>query len=210
MGVQRGGSITACYTVGHSLVHGVSADGNSGNDVVGSLVGLQEQGGITACYSIANARGGKPNGPYLGNDVVGGLVGYQFIGGTITASYSTGTVFGEQGNDAVGSIVGINVGNNVVDSYGFGLTFDGDGSGGTNGNPPVDRATLLTVDNVGEIWTDATFPVNAWQLGTGVSPKLLYSDYDGINTNYHCADDWENAPVGAILILNCDSLIPGQ
>jgi hypothetical protein len=66
-------------------------------DYVGGLLGCNHGGEVIQCYSTGAVTGGRWS--------VGGLVGYN--GGSITVSYSTGTVSGE---DAVGGLVGRNYG----------------------------------------------------------------------------------------------------
>ena len=223
------GSITACYTTGNAI-----GDGHRQN--IGGLVGSQSfNGSITACYATGNVDGGNGgNNQSLGGlvgqsrssitacyatgnvdgrdriDDVGGLVG-TISGGSITASYATGAVDGGEGDgDDVGGLVGDSSSGSITASYGFGSVVGENTNSGTDGNPPVANAMLLTLSNAGTnadgdfIWNDAdSDTMGAWQFGSG-APKLFYNDYDGSGSTYGCSG------TPTILIPNCGSVIPGQ
>jgi filamentous hemagglutinin family protein len=84
------------------------ATGNVSGDAVGGLVGLNA-GSINNSYSTSSVTGSSVTGSKYG--IGGGLVGVNF--GAVTNSYSTGNVSG----DAVGGLVGVNIGG---DHYGIG------------------------------------------------------------------------------------------
>ena len=188
MGVQdNSGSIVASYATGDV------SGGNGNNNIVGGLVGWQKSGSITACYATGNADGGDNN-----IDNVGGLVGLQQLSGSITASYATGETDGRNGtNDRVGALIAVYQSGSITASYGFGSVVNGITNLGIDGSPPVSSADMLTETNVGAIWTNDTFPVGAWQFGSGTAPVLLYNDYDGSGSTYGCSG------TPTILLPNC-------
>ena len=111
VGVNRG-HIVASYS--NSSVSGIGSLGSYFylGASVGGLVGINNgNGSINSCYSTGTATGSKS---YSNDEVmifrgqVGGLVGYN--GGSITKSYSTGIVAGDE-DDAVGGLVGFGDGN---------------------------------------------------------------------------------------------------
>ena len=143
--------ITASCTTG-------SADGGSGVDNVGGLVGYNSGGTITGGYSTAITNGGGGNDSVgglvgrnnnnssitasfatgnadggEGNDNVGGLVGRSATGATITASHATGRADGEMGDDTVGGLVGQSTGTDITASYATGPVSGGGGGRGTVG-----------------------------------------------------------------------------
>ena len=143
--------ITASCTTG-------SADGETGTDSVGGLVGYNSGGTITGGYStaITNGGGGGDNVGGLvghnrnnssitashatgnadggeGNDSVGGLVGLSETGATITASHATGSADGKMGDDTVGGLVGQSTGTDITASYATGPASGGDGGPGKVG-----------------------------------------------------------------------------
>ena len=209
VGVQVGGAITASYAMGN--IHG----GTSGGNRIGGLVGSQsESGTVTASYATGNVYGKGEN------DTIGGLVGVQ-QNSTITASYATGNVDGDVGTDRVGSLVGRQNGTNTITaSWGFGSKTRGGGTAGIDGSTPrpnnVSSATGLNIGNVpAASWNNATSgTLGAWDFGTtSQTPALKYADYDGTGgsgTDFHCANDADNAPSGAILIPDCGDPISGQ
>jgi len=116
------GTITTSYSTG--VVNGES--------YVGGLVG-SNSGYVTECYSASEVSGSGSS--------VGGLVGYNiahftisYIGsesiGTITMSYSTGAV---DGNDGVGGLVGYNYQGTLTQSYSTGVVCGGSDVGGLVG-----------------------------------------------------------------------------
>ena len=81
----------------------------TGNDYVGGLVGYNVGSVITNSYSLGNV---------IGNNQVGGLTGLNDSYGTISKSYSTGTVEGT--GDNIGGFIGVNgemEGGNINNSY---------------------------------------------------------------------------------------------
>jgi len=128
-----GGLVGCSYDA--SAITGWSTGTVSGDTHVGGLVG-SNRGSITASCSTAavsgsgyvagglvgeNGSGGSisasfSTGTVTGNDYVGGLVGDNDSAGTINASYSTGTV---SGNGYVGGLVASNWGH-IIASYSTG------------------------------------------------------------------------------------------
>ena len=222
VGHQAIGSITASHATGN-------ADGGIvGSNYVGGLVGYLSGGSVTASYATGDAGGG------FGSDFVGGLVGGQFNGGSITASYAAGDADGGAGSDRVGGLVGGRQSgdadsNPVTASWGFGSAIgenDGiDGSVDDNGDSDlpngVSSVADLTSANVPASWNEAASnTLGAWDFGTASQPPALnYADHDGATVGtvgaytsghlFHCASDSDNAPIDAVLIPNCDTLIPG-
>ena len=127
------GNIYNCYSTGTV----------NGGGYVGGLVGFSE-GGIFNSYSTATVNGydttvtSKGDGSY-----VGGLVGVNQLG-TISNSYSTGAV---TGNDYVGGFVGENgTGSGIYNSYSTGAVTGDTNVGGFVGNthPGMFGDSLIT------------------------------------------------------------------
>ena len=59
---------------------------------------------------------------------MGGLVGRQQFGGIIFSSYAKGSIYGKNGRDYVGGLIGVKVGGRVVSSYATGSVDGGKGS----------------------------------------------------------------------------------
>ena len=112
--VKNGGLIIASYAKGGSV--------NNFKGAAGGLVG-QNYGTIIACYASVEVNGSEAaEGDYN----LGGLVG-NAIGGKITASYATGNVNGNDGDDTyLGGLVGL--GGNITASYATGNVDGGAGS----------------------------------------------------------------------------------
>jgi hypothetical protein len=131
------GKITRCYVNGGSV---------TGRERVGGLVGINSRGTITNCHSSAVVSGISSN--------TGGLVGYNR--GTITCSYATGTVTGDnfvgglaghnygkiaycyawgnvEGNSRVGGLVGDNGFDPIINCYSIGYVLGNNGTGGLVG-----------------------------------------------------------------------------
>ena len=110
--VKNGGLIIASYAKGGSV--------NNFKGSAGGLVG-QNYGTIIACYASVEVNGSEAaEGDYN----LGGLVGN---GGKITASYATGNVNGNDGDDTyLGGLVGL--GGNITASYATGNVDGGAGS----------------------------------------------------------------------------------
>ena len=210
-GQQSGGAITASYATG-AVVASAGVGG-----IAGGLVGDQAAGAITASYATGAVDGGAGN-----SDTIGGLVGQQSAG-SITASYATGAVDGGAGSgDRVGSLVGIPRGPVTV-SWGFGAV-DGeeaDGSPGSNDRPTAAmQAQQLTIGtmpagdtDVLGLWNEAgRNTLGAWDFATkpAVPPQLGYADYDGDGAAFHCASSAEGPPDDAIVIPDCDAILPRQ
>ena len=199
-GIHEPPSITASYATGS-----VTATNRRLQDFIhiGGLVGRQDGGSITASYATGNVTAVSLVGVNL--VYAGGLVGLRLVSNTsITASYATGSVTATGGISRLAAgLVGDGT-NNIMASYGFGSVSGSSSSGsGTDGNPPVSSADMLTETNVGEIWTNASFPANAWSFGDG-APKLFYNDYDGSGSEYGCS----GSP--AIMVPDCGNLLSGQ
>ena len=234
VGLQSGGAIVASYATGNanggaedddrvgglvgsssgtitaSHATGDVSGGADDDDQVGGLVGLQSGGAITASFATGDVDGGADTG-----DIVGGLVG-RWDSGAITASYATGDVDGGAGSsDRVGGLVGQQSGGAITASWGFGDTSGGEvlgihGSVGSDGlsDRPVSSATDLAASNVPTSWNAAASSTQgAWNFGTSSqTPALNYADYDGSGNRFHCAGAF-NAPDGAIIIPDCDTLL---
>ena len=119
-------STTNAAAIRNLRLIGAHLYGGTGNDNIGSLVGLN-RGRILASYATSTVHGDA------GLDHVGGLVGRNE--GNITASYTIGsTVHGDAGLDRVGGLVGKNIGS-IIASYATATTASTanvDGGSGTD------------------------------------------------------------------------------
>jgi filamentous hemagglutinin family protein len=130
---DNAGTITNTYAAG--MVNGLTSDER---DYVGGLVGFNEASGtITNTYATGTVRGNNYVGGLVGSNLgaitnayatgavngilynsggnyVGGLVGSNEAGGTITNTYATGAI---SGNNNVGGLVGIYRGGAIIGSY---------------------------------------------------------------------------------------------
>ena len=211
VGTQVSSAITASHATGD--VGGGTGDGG---DFVGGLVGRQNGGTITASYATGDADGGTGDE----DNLVGGLVGDQ-TNSTITASYASGDVDGGAGNDGAGGLVGFSEDSTITASWGFGtVTGETPGTDGNTRPNGVTSASDLSSVNAGSAWNAAASnTLGAWDFGTASQPPALnHADYDGTVAGmpgaytgghlFHCARDFLNAPDTAILIPNCNTLIP--
>ena len=215
---RSGGSITASYATG-------SADGGDGaTDRVGGLVG-ENRGTITASYATGDADGGAG-----GDSQVGGLAGRNNFG-TIIASYATGNVAAGSGAMDVGG--GLAVTGTITASYSFGTVTGVENPGGTDGTTWPDLfggVTITSATQLGDTQTTTTADagtddwwnpassttVGAWDFGTPTeNPALVYSDYDGpLGTAYDsCSDDNGGFPdtiPGTTIPLICGTTLVGN
>ncbi len=96
--------------------------GSSGADV-GGLVGMSYGSKISNSHATSKVVG-------VNSTIVGGLVGYSANGGTISNSYATGSV---SGNNYVGGLVGNAGGTHIINSYATGNVNGGSYVGGLVG-----------------------------------------------------------------------------
>ena len=143
------GTVSGCYTDGGS----VEVTIETGISNTGGLIGYLVRGTVAGSYAnvtvTSNGAGITRTGGLVGKSIgtiiasyatgdvrsngggrSGGLVGWNKYnsGGTITASYATGSVYARQRQ--VGSLAGVNAGNNsaIIDSYGTGWVSRGAGN----------------------------------------------------------------------------------
>ena len=128
-------TVTGCDKVGGlvgqnyegSIIDSSSNGTVIGNGYIGGLVGVNgdadswKGGNITNCYSTSTVTASENN--------VGGLVGYNGWEGSITTSYNTGDIYG---NDLVGGLVGTNWGD-ITASYNNGMVSGNESVGGLVG-----------------------------------------------------------------------------
>ena len=166
VGLNDSGIITSSYSTGEV----------NGDDDVGGLVGYNT-GSITNCYS---------RGAVTGDECVGGLVGYNGDSITssyssITSSYSTGEVIGDEDED-VGGLVGHNGGSitsSFWDTQTSAITI-GIGDGTTTGATGKTTAEMKTVST----FLDANWDLVAvWNIEQGQIYPLLRK-YSAFDTNY--------------------------
>ena len=179
VGRSSSGVITSCYSTG--IVNG--------QGYVGGLIGSNKDGCITSSYSIGSVNG------FYGN-YVGGLVGQN--SGTITLSYSTGTV---SGDTFVGGLVGRNSGT-IMSSY---STESVNGTGGVGGL--VGRNGGAEGENSGTITMCYSIgAVNGYAnvgglVGINASEAGVYYD-STIKLSYCWGDVIGNGNVGGLVGLN--------
>ena len=164
--VKNGGLIIASYAKGGSV--------NNFKGAAGGLVG-QNYGTIIACYASVEVNGseaaegdfylgglvgngGKITASYATGNVNGNdgdenyLGGLTGFGGNITASYATGNVDGGAGSEfGIGVLTGGDFSDPIVASYGFGSVLNG--TANSHGAPGSLTVNGLTADNAD---TDAT------------------------------------------------------
>ena len=200
--------LSASYAVGGAR------GGNGNNDIVGGLVGslvlgphgLGPHSRVTGAFSAGFVNGGAGLG-----DRAGSLVGQ------VLSSSRAGVIgfIGPNGNFIARSSSAGTVSSLVLDNHGFAVA-TGEESG--IDNPfPITRADFRAGLSVS--WDNPLADsAGAWSLSeTLLDPNLAFADYDGIGANtgqrYHCANDAENAPEGAVLVPHCATepvLLPGQ
>jgi filamentous hemagglutinin family protein len=145
--VSSSGTVTGTVYVGglFGITSGaISASTSSGsvigtNDAIGGLVGYTQFGSIATSDSSANVTG---EGSV---DEIGGLVGLN--GGTITRSYSSGSVSSSSG-DYVGGLVGYNE-NNISYAYSTGMVSGSNVVGGLVGE--TDSGTISDAYSTGAV-----------------------------------------------------------
>lgn len=106
----------------------------TGNESVGGLIGRSEVSTIDNCYVTGSVTGS--------NDDVGGLVGYSSTS-TIKDSYATASVAGK---DNVGGLVGVNEGNNSINT---GIVNRSYAKGNVSGNNCI--GGLVGYNNYGDV-----------------------------------------------------------
>jgi hypothetical protein len=195
----------------YSTLSGCYATGSvSGQDAVGSLVGMNYNGTITSCYADGSVSGrdgvgglagylygaltnSYATGPVNGRNGVGGLVGYIQsdinITGTVTTCYATGSV--SKTGSYAGGLVGYNY-SGLIDASFWDIqtssTTDGVGNedpdpAGAMGKTTAQMQMLSTFTSAG--WNFAGNPPD-WWLATNHYPRLALGPYgDGRGT----ADD---------------------
>ena len=205
IGLIDSGVIIASFTQG-------AADGGPGaRNIVGGLVGQQILGSITASYSTATITGGEG----AGNNA-GGLVGSANTI-TITASYANGPIDGGSSNNdhVIGALTGTCSSCTLTRSRGYGDLSNPGTTPGSEGDttflPGINNPTALTSGTIPTEWNSPTRETQgAWDFGTASqTPALRYADYDDRGERYACSSV-SRPPTGAIIITNCDQLIPNQ
>jgi len=133
------GTINNCYTEGANV---------AGHERVGGLVG-QNSDNVTNCYS---------NGTVSGNDTVGGLVGFNGRTGSVSSSYSSGSV--SSSGSSVGGLVGSNTdpwGEGVVSDSFWDMETSGQTiSGGGTGKTTAEMQIAVTFLDAGWDFVDET------------------------------------------------------
>ncbi len=181
VGFNNGGSVSLTYVTGNVVGTGTG---------VGGLVGVNYS---RVSHSFAAASVSSSD------NLVGGLVGSSGNSATISSSYATGTV---TGNDNVGGLVGNNYNGSAVSrSYAIGSVTGNDNVGGLVG---LNLATVVssywntdttTAPGAGEgrttaeLWTPtsntgiyATWSPRIWDFGTSSQYPALKVDFNGDGT----------------------------
>jgi Divergent InlB B-repeat domain/The GLUG motif len=185
------GNVTDCYAtgtvIGAQLVGGLlGANGGHVDDshFTGSVTGTgtEEPYGSTVGGLVGyNSGGGTVNGSCSTGSVtgygkvVGGLVGAN-AGGTVTESYSTSSVSGQ---DMVGGLVGVNAGTTVSDSYATGSVTGASYVGGlvgTNGYRGIVSNSYATGSVTGDRFLGGLV---GWTATSGIVINSYYN-YDEV------------------------------
>lgn len=194
-------NITATSVAGGLIAYNRGTISNSystgsveGFDSAGGLVGFN-RGTINNSYSksyvtglefvggLAGSNSGVINGSYstgatAGNRYVGGLVGGNTDEGTITESYSTGSVVASVGRS--GGFVGVNKGF-VSDSYWDTETSGMSDSEGGVGKTTLEMQSIITFTNwdIVDISAFDESNPNVWYLNEGNDYPRLFWEFEG-------------------------------
>ena len=175
VGQNVSGTIASSYATG-------DADGGDGSTRAGGLTGGTFETGadVSNSYATGDAHGGED---MIANSV-GSLAGSNSSDGTITASYS------------FGSVTNVNI----------------EGHNGSALPDGVTDATDLTLSVVGSAWNSASeYSLNAWDFGAdNQTPALRYADYDGSGSIIACGDFPAVIPSESTPIVCNDTLLGGQ
>ena len=173
IGIMRGGTATANFSLGGSV---------TGQWAVGGLVGNKEGGTVEASYSntavVSNANS------------VGGLVGNQSGGSssTVKNSYAYGAVSGT--NTHIGGLVGNNSGGAIITNSYWDNTVTsagGTGTGGASGRSATALRTPTAYNGIYAAWDDSNIDGvsgndSPWDFGTASQyPALSFGGHD-VNT----------------------------
>ena len=184
------GTIAASFATGSATADHRSQSLQGYRGIAGGLVGINSST-IIASYARGNmtVRMASQPGSYSGRGRVGGLVGDNKSGGTITASFSTGSMTwdGGVGTDR-GGLVGLNAGT-VTNSY-WDTT--------TSGRPSSAAGTGKTTS---ELQTPTAY-------GTGSSIYASWNvNVDGVTGN---DDPWDFGTASQYPILEYGSYLPAS
>ncbi len=146
MGINYGGVVRSCYSVGSAA--------NTGNYRLGGLVGWNT-GAVINCCSLVSVTG---------YNLIGGLVGNN--GGTITNSYSAGSVTGIgqylEGQPSVGGLVGVNDADGVVSNSFWDVENSGmDKSDGGTGKTTAELSDISTFTDTATVGLDSPWDITA-------------------------------------------------
>ncbi len=183
------GTINRSYSSG-------SVNGNQNS--IGGLVG-QNQASINNCYSHANVSGAS---------FIGGLVGNQGSSGSITNSYSTGTVSGGQKGGLLGSSGG-SVTSSYWDTQTSGIATSYGGTGKTTAQMKTQSTytgwdfTIETTNGTNDYWNlspdeNNGYPDLVWRYVNQIKSPVLVSP---ANNTYGVNKDgfslvWTPSPIG--------------
>ena len=184
------GTIAASFATGSATADHRSQSLQGYRGIAGGLVGINSAP-ITASYARGNTavKMASQPGSYSGRGRVGGLVGENKSSGTITASFSTGSMTWEGGvGTDRGGLVGLNAGT-VTNSY-----WDTD----TSGRPSSAAGTGKTTT---ELQTPTAY-------GTGSSIYASWNvNVDGVTGN---DDPWEFGTASQYPILEYGTYLPAS
>ena len=178
---------------------------SNNNKGVGGLVGYLGYDNKFVSQVIASYANIVIKGENGSNNKFGGLLGIFRIGGVI-ASYATGKIKASGGS--IGKLIGANTSGNITESYGFSSIIGAETNtiGSLHGITSISK---LTTTNAGSSWNEASSKTSgAW---TDNPVLLKYADYDGVGNEFVCLNEINaSTPSTAIIIPNCNRLIPGQ
>lgn len=181
VGFNQYGNIYSSYSTGSII----------GDNFVGGLVGQNVNGSITSCYSTGSATGlAETHGGINTADYIGGLVGVNH--GSITSSYSTGQV---SGDNYVGGLVGDNDAG-VISSFWDKQTSGRQSSNGGTGKTTLEMQNPDTFISVGwdfdtPIWmiTGQDYPRLIWNIpDIDNSGKVDFADFARLALNWLSLD----------------------
>lgn len=164
--IDHGTGVLAGSVFGDSTFERVHTDGvvsQASGESAGGLIGVAREGDIEIVRSSSTANVIASESGH-----VGGLVGYTLDGPTVTESYATGNVVGDE---RVGGLIGFSSGSDVSNSY---------TTGSVNGNTDVGGLIGLTLNSVS---IENTYAVNAVS-GNDNTGGLIGNSIDGISDSY--------------------------
>ena len=160
----------------------------TGNAFVGGLVGTNGKGDDDAIGTVSDSYATGAVTATTGDSRVGGLVGINFAGSTISNSYATGVVMG---NNFRGGLVGGNNGTITASYYNRQTTGQSDSGRGT----PKTTAELVAPTGYAGIYGAWDDHADHWDFGTNLQYPVLKIDVDGNGTSGDSADLLEQRPL---------------